>query len=942
LAGDIADELLPALPGPQREALEIALVRRASGSGRAPDPKAVGVGLRSMLVEAARSGPVVVALDDVQWLDAATAGALAFAARRLAGHPVGVLATVRVPLTSPDALGLDRAFGDRLTRARLGPLSLGALRVLLERRLGHEYRRPTLRRIAEVSAGNPLFALEIARALGPAPALEPGAPLPVPDSLRELVASRVAAVPEQARHALLAAAALSHPTVALVEAGSSADGLAAAEEAGLLAVEQDRVVFAHPLYASAVYTAARSGRRRTLHRRLAGLVADSEERVRHLALATARPDEDVAAALQEAAAGARARGAWEAAGELLEQARALTPPALPEAARARGVRAAEHHIHAGDRPRARALLEELLTDAPRGATRADALRLLAEIRYHEDSFAEAVALLDEAAEFAEDPALAVTIELNLSYVRCNHLGDFASADPHADRALAYAALADDDALLGEALGVRSMVDFLLGRGVDWTRVERALGLEDPMRLLPQHLRPATMSATLKLYVGRLPEAREELMALRATAIDSGDESDLAYVLFWLAWLETLSGDFEAAGSFAEEAAVHAALAGSRFNGAWALGQQALVHAHRGEVDLARTCAAEAAAIAQELTAMLPMLWVSAALGMLEVSLGNHAAAWQAVQPLTELLQADGVGEPTWVFVPEALEALIGLAELDRAERLLDDWERRAQELDRILALATAARCRGLLQAARGDLDAAEEALERSLVASARMDIPFERARTLLVQGQVRRRRRQKRAAREALEQALALFEPMGARVWAERTRDELARLGGRRRVPGALTPAELRVVELAVQGLSNKAIAQALFVSIHTVEVHLTHAYRKLEVSSRTQLAGRLGRGAAHGCRSRSASRRAWRSRRSRCGRVAGRRRAVASGRARTASASRAGCSSARGRSRAPCRRTGRGSRSRASSASARSSGDATCCARSPPTLRATGEPGAR
>jgi predicted ATPase len=153
LAGDIADELLPALPGPQREALEIALVRRASGSGRAPDPKAVGVGLRSMLVEAARSGPVVVALDDVQWLDAATAGALAFAARRLAGHPVGVLATVRVPLTSPDALGLDRAFGDRLTRARLGPLSLGALRVLLERRLGHEYRRPTLRRIAEVSAG---------------------------------------------------------------------------------------------------------------------------------------------------------------------------------------------------------------------------------------------------------------------------------------------------------------------------------------------------------------------------------------------------------------------------------------------------------------------------------------------------------------------------------------------------------------------------------------------------------------------------------------------------------------------------------------------------------------------------------------------------------------------------------------------------------------------
>ena len=552
------------------------------------------------------------------------------------------------------------------------------------------------------------------------------------------------------------------------------------------------------------------------------------------------PDEGVAAALEQAAAGAQARGAWETAGELLEQARALTPPERADAARTRGVRAAEHHIHAGDRPRARALLEELLVDAAQGAIRSDALRLLAEIRYQEDSLAEAVALLEEAAEHAEDPALAVTIELNLTFVRCNHVGDFASADPHADRALAYAALAEDDALLAEALGVRAMVDFLIGRGVDWARMERALSLEDPDRLLPQHLRPSSVSACLKLHVGRLAEAREELTAQRAAAIDSGDESDLAYVLFWLAWLETLSGDLDAAAAYAEDAAVQAALAGSRFNGAWALGQRAVVHAHRGEADAAREAAARAAEIAHELAAALPMLWVSAALGVLELSLGNPAAAWDAMRDLTERVEADGVREPTWVFIPEAIEALIGLGELDRAERLLTDWEHRAQELDRVPGLATGARCRGLLLAARSDLDGAAQALERSLAESARMEIPFERARTLFVQGQVRRRLRHKRAARDSLEEALAVFERIGARVWTERVREELARLGSRRRSPAELTPAEARVVELAAQGQSNKAIAQRLFVTVHTVEVHLSHAYRKLGVSSRTQLAGRL------------------------------------------------------------------------------------------------------
>jgi DNA-binding CsgD family transcriptional regulator len=206
--------------------------------------------------------------------------------------------------------------------------------------------------------------------------------------------------------------------------------------------------------------------------------------------------------------------------------------------------------------------------------------------------------------------------------------------------------------------------------------------------------------------------------------------------------------------------------------------------------------------------------------------------------VTEAFEANGIGEPLAMSVPHAVEALIGLGELDRAERLLDDFERKASELDRVVALTAGARCRALLLAARGDLRGAHEAIERALAEHARTDLPFERARTLLVQGQLHRRRRQKRATRESLEQALALFEPMGAERWAQRARDELARLGRRRKE--GLTASEGRVADLAVQGLSNKEIAQALFVTVHTVEVHLSHAYAKLGVRSRTQLAGRL------------------------------------------------------------------------------------------------------
>jgi DNA-binding CsgD family transcriptional regulator len=480
--------------------------------------------------------------------------------------------------------------------------------------------------------------------------------------------------------------------------------------------------------------------------------------------------------------------------------------------------------------------------SPPRSTRSQALRLLAEIRYGENSFAEAARLLGEALAYVEDPAHSVTIELSLSYVRFGHLGDSAGADLHAERGLEQATLLGDPALLGAALGVRAMVDHLLGRGADWSKVERALALEDEAVPIPFPLRPSTIAALLALYVGRLAEARERLTALRAALLDAGDESELAIVLSWLAWLETLSGASDAAASLADDALAHADLSGSETSRGWALAHRALVRAHRGEEAGARSDAAEATEIADRVGYRPPLLWIAKALGLLELSLGDPVATWAAVAPFTEPLEADGIVEALSAYsVPEALEALIGLGRLGRAGRLLEQFESRARELDRAWALAAAERCRGVLLAARGDLDGAAEALERALVVHERLELPFELARTLFVQGQVLRRRREKRAPREALEHALALFEQVGAPLWTTRAGSELARIGGRKPTPASqLTPTEQRVVRLAADGLSNKEIASALFVAVSTVERHLSHAYAKLGVHSRTQLARRL------------------------------------------------------------------------------------------------------
>jgi DNA-binding CsgD family transcriptional regulator len=838
LLGPVHSEEFAALPEPQRRALDIALLRVAP-SAEPLDPRTLGTAIRSLLAGLSAAGSLLVAIDDVQWLDTTSAMVLTFALRRLTTERLGWLLARRIP--EPARLAADALVPhESLTQRTIGPLTLAALHHVLKDQLDQPLSRPILVRIHEASGGNALFALEIAREIDAVGPLDAWTHLPVPESLREFLAGRIPALPANAREALFAAAALSHPTAELVERVSSAAGLAAAEETGLVRIDDDRVVFSHPLHASAVYESMSRRSRQELHRRLARLVSDLEERARHLAAATVDPDETVAHMLEEAAALARSRGAWDSAAELLERARSLTPLDRLEEARRRGIVAAERHIHAGDRARARALLEELVAEPLSRPLRAGALRLLGEVSFSDENMAEVGRFLTEALEYADEKRLAATIELGLAWSE-RTVSDFSGGVPHAYRALELAEAIGDGPLIANALAVCAIFDYLCGRGVDWDKVERSVALEDPDSINPVLWRPSAIAGCLHLWVGHLSDARERLTTVWRTASERGDESDLPFVLLWLGWLETKSGNLTTAAELAEQMAYFTSLTGSQSFQAFVVAQRSLVHAHRGEIAETRRGCAEAAALRERFGNPQIGLWIAASLGLLELSLGNPGATWQACEAMTRAVEKHGMAEPfPAFFLPEALEALIAVGQLDRAEALVDVLEGRGRELDRAWALATGGRCRGLLLAARGELAGAGAALERALVEHERLEMPFELARTLLVKGVIERRARRRRRAKESFEQALAIFERVGARLWAGRAREELERVGLRRSSGDELTAAERRVAELAAQGMTNREVAAALHLSPKTVEANLARIYRKLGIGSRAELGARM------------------------------------------------------------------------------------------------------
>src|SRR5262245_47873868 len=533
LLAPIADSGLAALPGPQRTALEVALLR-AAPAGAPPDRRAVGVATQALLRRCADGGRLVVAIDDVQWLDRGSVGVLSFALRRLHDAPVCVLASSRPERgRAGDPLLLERTPPGRFERLRLEPLSLSGVYHAIRTQAGQVFPRPTLRRIVQASGGNPLFALELARALvevGARP--HPGESLPVPETLAALLEDRIGRQPIVVREALLAAAALSSPQPALVAAAlgrEAAAALEAAERAGLVAVRGDRVRFSHPLLASTVYSSGPAVGRRELHRRLAEVVSDPEERARHEALGAEEPDERVAASLDSAARDADARGAPEVAVEFAELAGRLTPPEDAAAHARRTLALAEFVFRAGDAEEARRLLDGVIEEAA-GPTRARALELVARLLHVSGTAREAVARAEQAlAEAGPDPELRARIHATLALV-CWH--DFSLARGHARAALDLLEQLDDPdpGVLSQALMAYAEAEFYTGGGLPMDAVERGLELE---RLSPAPCVADRMSACLGVwlkYHGEFEGARRWLEATHRAAIEEGDESSLPYVV----------------------------------------------------------------------------------------------------------------------------------------------------------------------------------------------------------------------------------------------------------------------------------------------------------------------------------------------------------------------------------------------------------------------------
>lgn len=832
----VEPEILAALPPPQRDALEIALLRAGPGDAAASQ-RAIATATVSVLGSLAALAPLLVAVDDVQWLDRPSARVLEFAVRRLAGHPVGFLLSLRRPTDGPVPLGLDRAVGgERLERIRVSGLSAGALHQLIKGRLGGTFSRAGLLRLHSATGGNPFFALELAASLLRAGAPAAGEALPVPDNVRELVAARLRRLPGSTRQALLFAAASPNPTVGMLRHAMSASSkqmltrCAAAEAAGVIVVEGETVRFNHPLFASAIYAAASIDERRETHRRLAALASNPEQRARHLALGTEVPDGAVASIVAEAALDVRRRGAPDAAAELAELAIRLTPADEPDALDRRALELGYYLAEAGDTEPARVVL---LTVADRpGRLQARALLDLAGLDYWGEGSAPAVARCEQALAAASgERALEAACHAELA-VYCDF--DAARSERHARTALdlldAEGDGADPDTLIDALLGA-ARASLLLGRGLPPDLVARAYECESRAETSIHRSRVGGQLGQWLKYTDDFAGSRARLEEALAQAGQEGDEGSTPNVLMHLAQLECWSGNWPLASRYAEESFELAEQVGQNFGGPPAV--RALVDAHRGNVERARVTVESRLEVVQPIAVPLYLR----ALGFLELSLGNAAGAEPLLSRAVENAESFGIREPGVYRVhADLIEVLIGTGKLDRAEAVLAEFEQQARANSVPWSLATSARCRGLLLASHAELDAAERSLEDALHEHERLPMPFERARTLLVLGLLQRRRNERRRAHDLLTQALAIFDELGAPLWAARTRRELRPLGGRPTSPVTLTPAEQRVADLAGSGMTNRQVAAALFISPKTVESSLARVYRKLEIHSRAEL----------------------------------------------------------------------------------------------------------
>jgi DNA-binding CsgD family transcriptional regulator len=820
---DVLDDVLPSLARPRRRALEVALLLEDAPEDPV-DHRAVAVAVRGALEALSEREPVVVAVDDVQWLDPSSAGALAFALRRLGEKNVRVLLARRL-IAGAERSELESALPPE--RVQVGPLSVGAVHRLLRDRLGRSFARQTLLRIHERSGGNPFFALEIARGLDGD--VDPLEPLPVPETLEGLVRVRLTGLPPATREALGLASAIGTPSEVILEhAGVLKGALEPAFATNVVERENGTIRFTHPLLSSALYSDL-GDQRQSVHARIAEVVEDPVVRARHLALSRDVPDSDVATTLDEAAILAADRGATAVAAELAEQALRLTPETEVEDRSRRALAAARAHQAAGEWTRARSIATRL-AEADKGALRAEALIVLADL----ESIDGSIALLEDALREAQSsPVLQADIQIRLaSAIRFRE--GFVDAHRRAGEALELAERLDDDSLRVRVLAVLADLGAAMGDAEAAAQAVRALelaGESGQPRL--EHI----VACVASIPVSDDRHAVRHLLEDEYERWRERDEPRSADALSELSLAELEAGSWELAAEHAARARDIAFQYGIEIPQhhlpiAW-------IAVHRGQLDLARETSQRALDLAETHFGFHPPYHL-AVIGLVAFWGGDAStgADWlgQAHSRALELGWFEPANRP---WTPDFVEALLELGRIDEAVEALDRWEADARRVGRQRVLAHVLRCRGQIAAARGEIDEAMTLLDEAAVRHEELDDRYGRARALLALGVARRRARQKRPARDAIAEALAGFEQLGAATWIERARSELGSIGGRSREDG-LTPAEQRVAALVAEGRTNREVAAALFLGERTVASHLTHIYAKLGIRSRTELARML------------------------------------------------------------------------------------------------------
>ena len=778
LLAPVLDAVLDELPEPQARALRVALLL---DDDPAPlDRRAVGNGLLGAVRLLAARRPLLVAVDDVQWVDTPSADSLWFVARRLEREPVGIVLARRLegPAEIPPPAVRSVLPSGSLERLAPRPLDLDALHAVLRSLLGRALPPATLRRAHDLCAGNPYFAVEIARALAEAGEPADGL-LRVPDDVRVLLRRRLDALSPAAREVTVAAAALAQPTLQLLAALGCRDAaVREALDAEIVELADERLRFTHPLLASVAYDSQDGHERRALHRRLADVAGEPEERARHLALASDGPDPSVAAVLDDAAEAARERGAPAAAAELLERARVLTPTSAPAEVRRRALAAAIAHFEAGDSARARALLEEEISELPGGAKRGAALVWLARVRSYDDDLREAGALYERAiGEAGEDELVLAQAHEGVASTLFRLRERLSDAVGHAESAAQLAAAGNADDLVAMSLASQAAAEGALGRPEAMRTGELALAHPGAGAIARVLGHPAFPVAVVRFWHGDAAGARAEFERLLERSAELGDESSVPYLRVMLGQVDCALGRFADAAREAGRGAIAAEQVGQQTLLAYALSIGALADAHAGCEETARSTGERALELAERTSGIPAQLFAAWALGHLDLSLGAALPAVSRLAPLLAHRRREHVFEPgATPYLADGVEALVAAGHLDHARSELESFEAEAQRLQRGRALAQAARCRGLLLAAGGDEDGSQRTLEAAVRLAAALDAPFEHARALHALGGTGLGGRDPAGASRALTHAGELFDAVGASIWAERARVELRRL----------------------------------------------------------------------------------------------------------------------------------------------------------------------